>query len=380
MIKEIDTRSNEQFVHLHCHTEYSLLDGASRIKDLVRRAKELGMPAIAITDHGTMYGVIDFYKEAKKQGIKPIIGCEVYVAPRSRLEKSAVEGESYYHLVLLAENEIGYRNLIELVSRGHSEGFYYKPRVDREILARYSDGIICLSACIAGEIPALLLKGNYEGAENLALEYRNIFGPNNFFLEIQDHNMPEQKQVNASLVKISQKTGIGLVATNDLHYIERNDSECHDVLLCIQMGKTVDDPGRMRFPNSEFYLKSPQEMAELFGEFPEALTNTVSIAERCNVEFTFGRHLLPEFPVPDGLSAEHYLRQLCHDKIPERYNETTEEISKRLDYELSIIEKMGFSGYFLIVWDFINYARQDGVPVGPGRGSAAGSIVAICLE
>lgn len=379
MINEINSISNKNFVHLHVHTEYSLLDGASRIKGLVRRAKELGMPAIAITDHGTMYGVIDFYKEAKKQGIKPIIGCEVYVAPRSRLEKSAVEGESYYHLVLLAENEIGYRNLIELVSRGHSEGFYYKPRVDREILSRYSEGLICLSACIAGEIPALLLKGNFDGAEKLALEYRDIFGPNNFFLEIQDHNMPEQKQVNTALVKISQKTGIGLVATNDLHYIERSDSECHDVLLCIQMGKTVDDPGRMRFPNSEFYLKSPEEMAELFGEFPEALTNTLLIAERCNVDFTFGRHLLPEFPVPDGLTADDFLRKLCQEKLLERYNEITQEVRKRLNYELSIIEKMGFSSYFLIVWDFINYARQDNVPVGPGRGSAAGSIVAYLL-
>ena len=380
MISKINSISDTDFVHLHVHTEYSLLDGASRIRDLVRRTKELGMSAIAITDHGTMYGVIDFYKEAKKQGIKPIIGCEVYVAPRSRLEKSAVEGESYYHLVLLAENEIGYRNLIELVSRGHSEGFYYKPRVDREILARYSQGIICLSACIAGEIPALILKGNYDGAEQLALEYSKIFGPNNFFLEIQDHKLPEQKQVNAALIEMSRKTGIGLVATNDLHYIERTDSECHDVLLCIQMGKTVDDPGRMKFPNSEFYLKSPQEMAVLFQEFPGALTNTLLIAERCNVDFTFGHHLLPEFPVPDGLSAEQFLRKLCQDKLAERYSEITEEILDRLNYELSIIEKMGFSSYFLIVWDFINYARQNGVPVGPGRGSAAGSIVAYLLR
>lgn len=368
-----------QFVHLHVHTQYSLLDGASRIKDLVRRAKELGMPAIAITDHGTMYGVIDFYKEAKKQGIKPIIGCEVYVAPRSRFEKSAVEGEAYYHLVLLAENEIGYRNLVELVSRGHTEGFYYKPRVDKEILAQYSQGIICLSACIAGEIPQLLLKNSYDAAEKLALEYLDIFGKDNFFLELQDHGIPEQQEVNRNLVKLAQETGIGIVATNDLHYINRTDSECHDILLCIQMGKTVDDPGRLKFPNSEFYLKSAREMAELFERLPEALSNTLRIADRCNVDFTFGNHYLPEFPVPDNLSADDYLRQLCQTNLPVRYSELNNEIIKRLDYELSVIKEMGFSSYFLIVWDFINYARQNSVPVGPGRGSAAGSIVAYLL-
>lgn len=379
MMNDTNSSSNGRFVHLHVHTEYSLLDGACRIDALVRRAKELGMPALAITDHGTMYGVIDFYKQAKKQGIKPIIGCEVYVAPRSRLEKTAVEGESYYHLVLLAENEIGYRNLIELVSRGHSEGFYYKPRVDRELLAHYSEGIICLSACIAGEIPALILKENYEKAEKLACEYRDIFGTNNFYLELQDHNMPEQKKVNSVLVEIAQRTGIGLVATNDLHYIDRQDSECHDVLLCIQMGKTVDDQGRLKFPNSEFYLKSPQEMETLFSEVPQALANTLLIAERCNVEFTFGRHLLPEFPVPNGLTDDEYLKQLCDEKLLKRYEKISDEIIDRLNYELSVIKKMGFSSYFLIVWDFINYARQDGVPVGPGRGSAAGSIVAYLL-
>ncbi|MDD4602121.1 MAG: DNA polymerase III subunit alpha, partial [Negativicutes bacterium] len=369
----------EPFVHLHVHTEYSLLDGAARIGELVCRAKELGMPALAITDHGSMYGAIDFYKHAKKQGIKPIIGCEVYVAPRSRLERTTVEGEAYYHLILLAENEIGYRNLIELVSRGHTEGFYYKPRVDREILAQYSEGIICLSACIAGEIPNLLLKGDYDGAVKLALEYRNIFGQDSFFLEVQDHNIPEQKQVNADLIKISRETGIGLVATNDLHYIDRQDSECHDVLLCIQMGKTVDDPGRMKFPSSEFYLKSTQEMAELFSEIPDALANTLRIAERCNVELVFGRHLLPEFPVPDNLSADEYLRKLCQEKLLLRYDQLGEGILQRLEYELSVIGNMGFSGYFLVVWDFINYARQNDVPVGPGRGSAAGSIVAYLL-
>ena len=370
---------NGQFVHLHNHTEYSLLDGACRIEDLISRAKELGMPAIAITDHGSMYGAIDFYKQAKKQGIKPIIGCEVYVAPRSRFEKSAVEGDSYYHLVLLAENEVGYRNLIELVSRGYSEGFYYKPRVDRDIISRFSEGLICLSACIAGEIPAQLLKGNPDEAESIAKEYLHIFGPNNFFLELQDHNMPEQKTVNSLLIDMARKLGIGLVATNDLHYIKKQDSECHDVLLCIQMGKTVDDQGRMRFPNDEFYLKSSEEMETLFSHCPEALINTCLIAERCNVDFTFGQHFLPQFPVPEGMSDDDYLRQICQEKLAARYREINNEIISRLDYELSVIFKMGFSSYFLIVWDFINHARKNDIPVGPGRGSAAGSIVAYLL-
>lgn len=378
---DIDNKDapHEGFVHLHCHTEYSLLDGACRISDLVKRVKELGMNAVAITDHGSMYGTIEFYKQAQKQGIKPIIGCEVYVAPKSRFDKNAVEGESYYHLVLLAENNQGYRNLIELVSRGYSEGFYYKPRIDRELLKTYSGGLICLSACIAGEIPALLLKGDYEGAEQLALEYKNIFGPEHFFIELQDHGLPEQKTVNSQLVTIARKAGIGLVATNDLHYVDKDDSECHDVLLCIQMGKTVDDAGRMRFPNDEFYLKSPEQMASLFCKYPEALSNTCVIAERCNVEFSFGQHFLPEFPVPDGLSADEYLRKLCEERLPYRYNSPGPEVSARLDYELSVITSMGFASYFLIVWDFINYARENGIPVGPGRGSAAGSIVAYLL-
>jgi DNA polymerase-3 subunit alpha len=367
------------FVHLHCHTEYSLLDGACRISELIKRTKELGMDAIAITDHGSMYGTIEFYKEAQKQGIKPIIGCEVYVAPQSRFTKNAVEGESYYHLILLAENNQGYRNLIELVSRGYTEGFYYKPRIDGELLKTYSEGLICLSACIAGEIPALLLKGDYEGAEKLVLEYRNIFGPENFFLELQDHGLPEQKTVNGQLVALAAKFGLGLVATNDLHYIDQKDSECHDVLLCIQMGKTVDDAGRMRFPNDEFYLKSPEQMAKLFGEYPEALANTRAIAARCNVEFPFGQHFLPEFPVPDGLSADEYLRKLCEEKLPQHYSSPGPDVGSRLDYELATITSMGFASYFLIVWDFINYARENDIPVGPGRGSAAGSIVAYLL-
>ncbi|SDF58511.1 DNA polymerase III subunit alpha [Sporolituus thermophilus] len=367
------------FVHLHVHTEYSLLDGASRITQLVRRAKELGMPAIAITDHGNMYGVIDFYKQARAAGIKPIIGCEVYVAPRSRWEKTAVEGEAYYHLVLLAETDQGYRNLIELVSRANSEGFYYKPRVDKELLRTYSTGLICLSGCIAGEIPALLLKGDLEGAETLAREYRDIFGPDNFFLELQDHNLPEQKQVNAQLALLADKLGLGLVATNDIHYVDKGDAECHDVLLCIQTGKTVDDSGRLRFPNSEFYLKSPTEMAALFAWRPDAITNTLAIAERCHVGIEFGKLHLPEFPVPAGLTADEYLRQLCFERLPQRYPTGVAQATERLEYELSVIQKMGYSSYFLIVWDFVNFARSRDIPVGPGRGSAAGSIVSYLL-
>lgn len=370
---------DENFVHLHVHTEYSLLDGASRITNLVKRAKELGMPAIAITDHGTMYGVIDFYKQAKKQGIKPIIGCEVYVAPRSRRERCMVDGENYYHLILLAETDEGYRNLIELVSRGNTEGFYYKPRVDTELLRQYSKGLICLSACIAGEIPTWMLKGDMDKAEALAREYVEIFGKENFYIEMQDHGIPEQKQVNHLLVDLSRKLGVGLVATNDLHYIDKKDAECHDVLLCIQMGKTVDDPNRMKFSTEEFYLKNHGEMAQLFPAYPEALSNTCRIAERCNVTLDFGNMYLPEFPVPEGLTADEYLAQLCKERLAGRYEEITPETNARLDFELSVIYKMGYSGYFLIVWDFINYARTQEIPVGPGRGSAAGSIVSYLL-
>ncbi|WP_094605085.1 DNA polymerase III subunit alpha [Sporomusa silvacetica DSM 10669] len=371
--------NNVGFVHLHNHTEYSLLDGAGRIKDLVSRAKELGMPAVAVTDHGTMYGIIDFYKQAKKQGIKPIIGCEVYVAPRSRFDKAAVEGESYYHLVLLAYNEQGYRNLIELVSRGYSEGFYYKPRIDREILRSYNEGLIGLSACIAGEIPAAILRGDIDKAEALASEYKEIFGAENFFIELQDHGMPEEKQANQQLVKIARKLGLGLVATNDAHYINKQDAECHDVLLCIQTGKTVDEPGRMRFPSDDFYLKTPAEMAELFAEYPEALANTCKIAERCDVTFNFDILYLPDFPTPDGTSDTEYLTKLCQEALSWRYQEITPEVTARLDYELDVIKKMGYPSYFLIVWDFVNYARTKSIPVGPGRGSAAGSIVAYLL-
>lgn len=370
---------DKPFVHLHNHTEFSLLDGASRTDRLVARAKEMGMPAVAITDHGTMCGVVDFYKNAVKAGIKPIIGCEVYVAPRSRHEKSTVEGEAYYHLVLLAENDTGYRNLMELVSRANTEGFYYKPRVDRELLREYHEGLIALSACLAGEIPALLLRGDAPGAEALAREYAAIFGPGNYFIELQDHGLAEQKQVNPLLAALAAKLGIGLVATNDIHYIDRQDAESHDVLLCIQTGKTVDDVGRMRFQTNEFYLKSGEEMAALFAAYPEALDNTVRIAARCNVSLEFGKLFLPEFPIPDGLTADAYLRRLCLEKLPVRYPDAGQTETDRLEYELSIIHQMGFDSYFLIVWDFVNYARREGIAVGPGRGSAAGSIVSYLL-
>ena len=369
------------FVHLHVHTQFSLLDGSSRISELISRAKELGMNAIAITDHGSMYGTIEFYKEACKMGIKPIIGCEVYIAPKSRFDKTGGgDGEAYYHLVLLAENEIGYRNLIAMVSRAYTEGFYYKPRVDRELLRSYSQGIIALSACIAGEVPALLLKGDVSGAQMLAEEYRDIFGQDNFFIELQDHGMEEQQVVNRQLITLARELGLGLVATNDIHYVRQEDAESHDVLLCIQTGKTVDEENRMRFSSSEFYLKSAEEMAALFAPYPEALDNTRRIAERCQVDFEFGVLHLPEFPVPEGLDADEYLRVLCLERLPGRYGEITPDITGRLDYELEVIRKMGYSGYFLIVWDFVKYAREQGIPVGPGRGSAAGSLVSYLLR
>ena len=374
-----NNKNEENFVHLHVHTEYSLLDGASRIDTLVQKAKQLNMPAIAITDHGSMYGVIDFYKSAKKHGIKPIIGCEVYIAPKSRHEKSAIEGESSYHLVLLAENQIGYQNLIALVSKAYSEGFYYKPRIDKELLKEYNEGLICLSACIAGEIPQLLLKGNKEKAEVVVQEYLDIFGKDNFFIEIQDHGLPEQKTTNPILIELANKYQIGLVATNDLHYINKDDSEFHDVLLCIQTGKTVEDEYRMRFPNNQFYLKSTEEMKLLFGKYQEALSNTVKIAQRCNVDFVFGHLHLPEFPMPADKTDNEYLRQLCQERILKRFKTDNDEIRDRLDFELQVIAKMGYASYFLIVWDFINYAKENNIAVGPGRGSAAGSIVAFLL-
>ena len=368
------------FVHLHVHTEYSLLDGASRIKELVQRTKELGMDSIAITDHGVMYGAIAFYKEAMAQGIHPIIGCEVYVAPQSRHERAEVDGVRYYHLILLAENEIGYRNLVRLVSLANIEGYYYKPRVDKDLLRQYHEGIIALSACVAGEIPRSILRGDPERTDEILAEYVDIFGRDNFFLELQDHGLPEEKTVNHALRDLSKKHDIGLVATTDIHYVRAEDSEFHDILLCVQTGRTINDPNRMRFSGPDYYLKSEAEMTAIFHDYPGAVENTAKIAARCRVDFTFGELQLPFYPIPEKFADDDaYLRTLCEERLPERYSEITNEIRLRLDYELGVIHGMGYASYFLIVWDFINYARGHGVAVGPGRGSAAGSIVAYLL-
>ncbi len=367
----------QRFTHLHVHTEYSLLDGASKIPELVAYAKELGMDSLAITDHGVMYGAVEFYQECTKAGIKPILGCEVYLASGSHLEKN---NRGMYHLILLAENDIGYHNLMKIVSIGQLEGFYYKPRVDKDVLRTYHEGIICLSACIAGELPVLILQDNLEGARRCIAEYIDIFGRDNYFLEIQDHDMEEEHKVSAALKQLAQEFGLGLVATNDLHYVQRKDAAAQDILLCIQTTRNVDDPDRMRFPNDSFYLKSYDEMAQLFGDCPEALENTNKIADRCNITMDFGHLLLPEFPVPDGYDAVSYLRHLCEEALPARYDVVDERVRKRLDFELDIINTMGYACYFLIVWDFINYCREHDIPVGPGRGSAAGSIVAYLLR
>ena len=368
-----------EFTHLHVHTEYSLLDGSSKIKEITSRAKELGMKSLAITDHGVMYGVIDFYKAAKEVGIKPILGCEVYVAPGSRFDKQPGESESrYYHLVLLAENNTGYKNLMKIVSRGFTEGFYYKPRVDYEVLEQFHEGIIALSACLAGEVARFLTRGMYEDAKAAALRYQDIFGKGNFFLELQDHGIPEQQNVN-QLIRMSQELGIDLVCTNDVHYTYAQDADAHDILLCIQTGKKVTDENRMRYDGGQYYLKSPEEMAELFPYVPQALENTCKIAERCNVEIEFGVTKVPHFEVPQGFDSWTYLNHLCNEGMKRRYPDADEEKKKRLEYELSVIHKMGYVDYFLIVWDYINYAKTHGIAVGPGRGSAAGSIVSYCL-
>ena len=368
------------FAHLHVHTEYSLLDGASRVKELIRRTKELGMDSVAITDHGVMYGAVRFYKEAKAQGIHPVIGCEVYLAPGIRQERAEVDGTRYYHLILLAENETGYRNLVELISLANIEGYYYKPRIDKELLRQYHEGVIALSACVAGEIPQAILRGNNERAEALIAEYVEIFGQDNFFLEIQDHGLPEEKTVNRALRELAKKYDIGLVATNDVHYVHADDSEFHDILLCVQTGRTINDPDRMRFSGPDYYLKSEEEMAALFADYPEALENTAKIAARCQVDFTFGELQLPFYPLPEHFESDDaYLRALCEERLSSRYADVTDEIRTRLDYELDVIHGMGYASYFLIVWDFIVYARGHGVEVGPGRGSAAGSIVAYLL-
>lgn len=369
------------FTHLHVHTEYSLLDGSAKIKELVARAKELGMKALAITDHGVMYGAIDFYKACKAEGIKPIIGCEVYVAPGSRFDREIVKGDDrYYHLVLLAKNDEGYRNLSKIVSTGFLEGYYYKPRVDMEILEKYSDGIIALSACLAGEVATNLRKNNYEGAKAAALRHLEIFGENHYYLELQDHGIEEQRTVNAGIMRLSKETGIPLVATNDSHYISADDAEAHDVLLCIQTGKVVSDTDRMKYEGGQFYLKSPEEMASLFTYAPEAIENTCKIADMCNVEIVFGEQKVPKFDVPEGYDAFSYLKKLCEEGLQRRYQPVTEELKERLDYELNTINDMGFVDYFLIVSDFIRYAKDNGIAVGPGRGSAAGSVVSYCLD
>lgn len=378
-----------EFVHLHVHTEYSLLDGASRISDLVSRVKELGMNAVAITDHGVMYGVVDFYKQAVKHDIKPILGCEVYTAARSRFDKNAGIDSEQGHLILLAENMTGYKNLMKIVSIGFTEGFYYKPRIDMEVLEKHSEGIIALSACLSGDIPRALLQGDYNKARELALRFCNIFGKDNFFLELQMNNLEEQNLVNQGLIKLGKELGIPLIATNDVHYLRRQDARAQEILMCIQTGKSINDDDRMKFDSEELYLKTPDEMAELFKNFPEALENTVKVAQRCNVELEFGKLHLPKFDVPEGEEPFEYLKKLCKEGLKARLETLAvseglddlkiSEYEQRLEYELGVIKQMGYVDYFLIVWDFIRYARENHIMVGPGRGSAAGSLVSYCL-
>ncbi|MBO4627177.1 MAG: DNA polymerase III subunit alpha [Lachnospiraceae bacterium] len=369
------------FTHLHVHTEYSLLDGSGKIKEMVHRAKELGMDALAITDHGVMYGVIDFYRACLAEGIKPIIGCEVYVAQGSRFDKLGAYGDKrYYHLVLLAENNVGYANLMKIVSKGFVDGFYYKPRIDYELMEQYHEGIIALSACLAGEIPTLLRMGFYDDAVTCAKKMQSIFGEDNFFLELQDHGIPDQKLVNQGLLRMNKETGIPLVCTNDIHYVNADDWKAHDTLLCIQTQAKISDEDRMRYEPAQFYMRSPEEMAQLFSFAPESVENTKRIAERCNVEIEFGHYKLPVFEVPEGFTSYEYLEKLCREGLKERYPDNYTDHEERLTYELSTIRDMGFVDYFLIVWDFIRYAKEHDIPVGPGRGSGAGSIVAYSLK
>lgn len=368
------------FTHLHVHTEYSLLDGSCKIKELTARAKELGMDSMAITDHGVMYGVIDFYRAAREVGIKPIIGCEVYVTAGSRFDRETTNGEDrYYHLVLLAENNQGYQNLMKIVSKGFVDGFYYKPRVDYEVLETYHEGIIALSACLAGEVQRYIERGMYEQGKNAALRYQQIFGEGNFFLELQDHGIPAQHTVNQGLLRMSRETGIKLVATNDIHYTFAEDATPHDILLCIQTGKKVTDENRMRYEGGQYYCKTEEEMRKLFSYAAEAIDNTHDIAERCNVEIEFGVTKLPRYDVPEGYDSWGYLNKLCFDGLAKHYPDDDGTLKARLEYELDVIHTMGYVDYFLIVWDFIHYARSQDIIVGPGRGSAAGSIVSYCL-
>ena len=369
-----------EFVHLHVHSEFSLLDGANRIKDLPVRAKELGMDAIAVTDHGAMFGTIDFYKACNANGVKPIIGCEVYVAPRTRFDKEPNIDNKYYHLILLAKNNEGYKNLAKLVSLGYVDGYYYKPRIDKEILEKYHEGLICCSACLGGEIAQSILKDDLAKAEEIALWHKNIFGED-YYLEVQSNTLREQILVNQKLVELARKLNIPLVATNDSHYLKKEDYYNHEVLLCIQTGKRMTDEDRMKFQTNDFYIKSPEEMKEFFKNIPEALENTVKIAEKCNVDFEFGHTILPNYDVPEEFETHYdYIKKLCDDGILSRYGENpTKEILDRAEYELSVIKKMGYVDYFLIVWDYINWAKSQGIPVGPGRGSGAGSIVAYAI-
>lgn len=368
------------FAHLHVHTEYSLLDGASRIKELIAKTKELGMDAVAITDHGNMFGVVDFYEEAKKNDIHPVIGCEVYTAARTMKDQEVEKDRSQGHLVLLAETQEGYQNLIKIVSKGYTDGFYFKPRVDKELLRKYSKGIIALSACLQGDVQRHLLDNNYDAAKKEALELLDIFGEGNFFLELQNQGLEEQQRIQPDMDKLHEETGIPFVATNDVHYVRQDQSEAHDILLCIQTNKKVSDEDRMRFPNTEFYLKSEEEMREVFQGYEEAIENTAKIAHRCNVEFEFNNYKLPEFDAPEGKDKAQMLRELCEAGLVDRYGDEAPKHQARLDKELGVIDNMGFVEYFLIVWDFIRYAKESGIPVGPGRGSAAGSIVAYTLR
>lgn len=372
---------NTSFVHLHVHTEYSLLDGACRIKELVRTCKERGMDALAITDHGVMYGVVEFYEACLSEGIKPIIGCEVYTAKRTRFDKAPGIDSDYGHLILLAKNNTGYHNLIRIVSKAFTEGYYYKPRVDMDLLKEYSEGIICASACLAGDVPQLIMAGDYDGAKKLALEYAEIFDDGRYYLELQSNGLEEQNEVNRALIKISDETGIPLIATNDVHFVSKSDARTQDILMCVQMAKKYNDTDRMRFNTDEVYLRTPEEMEALFTVRKDALANTVKIAEECNVEITFGRPVLPQFDIPGGLTPPEYLRKLTYEGAVFRYgDELPKEVTDRLEYELSVINTMGYAEYYLIVWDFIKFAKDNGITVGPGRGSGAGSLVAYCLK
>ncbi len=370
---------DKKFVHLHLHTPYSLLDGFSKINEVIEKAKNLGMDSVAITDHGVMFGVVDFYKTAKKNGIKPIIGCELYTSARTHKDKETVDKKSG-HIILLAKSNEGYKNLIKLVSIGFVDGFYYKPRVDYGLLEKYSEGIICLSACLAGDVQQQILAGNYEKAKEIALRLENIYGKGNFYLEMQDHNIAEQKRVNIYLRKLSMDTKIPLVVTNDVHYVDKKDYKSHEILLCIQTGKTLADEQKMEFQTNEFYFKSQEEMYDIFSGDEEALANTQKIADMCNVEFDFNSYHLPKYSVPSNYTAFEYLKKLCDEGIKQRYEIVSDDIKNRLDFELNVINQMGYVEYFLIVWDFINYAKINNIMVGPGRGSAAGSIVSYVLK